>query len=368
MKLKSKNYIKRRYTEEEKKEWAKKMQEKREARRLLSMQRPKPDISSNDIEKIFQQPLMTQRKYHYIRYRPNNDRPLSRNARRVVTELNLNEERDVETRALYVIGYLRMKNYTYKTAASYFFELRARNYFGDKCTLRPKATHFEGKTQMRVVTDKEYQTLFSYLLLNINISNIPLIIGIITGLRGSEILKFDTLTLHELNIQKPTMSSVTRKSTTRKLINWTPIYAPILMNFVRDYMINLFYKEQYDLFMTKGVNSKLFHIRVDTLTKRFKAAFVLATGTRPPSGFGIHTCRYNTAALIANNTYNLHIIQKFLGHATIEMTTKYLKQNNSNITRVVNECTADIFKKFIDSTDNEITNVANPTTTTTDGS
>lgn len=319
-------------------------------RKILLNKLPKPSKRKKHIIPILS-PLSSNNESHF--------RPIPKPLQQLLTLSRICDEPNLENRLYLFIAQCKLKNYSYATTMKYFNILRHNNYFGEiSDTIKPKSSSFEGHVHTRVVDMESYTKLYHYILNNISKFNIPILLGIYTGLRTMEILQMTTFNLHELKERKPTVS-IKRKDVMKNkqnhidndeyIIYWKPIYNTYLYTCIN--LLLQMYDDEYKLFIKSGINTKLFPIQANTLNYRIKNEFYKANNYSPPYGFGIHTCRYMTASIMNETSGSLPAIQQFLQHKSMKTTRLYMKGEYSFATREFNRITKAHMSNVLNSLD-----------------
>lgn len=278
------------------------------------------------------------------------------NIKNAIVSLNLLDESIIENRVQIFIGYCKYKNYSYNTTIRYFNILKRNGVFGPKDEktqlLHPSKLAFvdNGRPHVRVVSMQDFKTFSTYMNSKMSQYTSPILIALYTGLRTSEILQFSTYTLYQLATKQQPIS-IKRKQTVITNLNpepiyWQPIYNTHLNMFVSK-LIEIFNTE-YESFLKYKINTKLFQLRPKTLGNRVKLEYFNATGKKAPFGFGIHSCRNMIAMVMAENSKNIHSIQKFLQHSNLKNTRQYIKADYTFTTQEFNRITQYEFKETID--------------------
>ncbi|XP_039299748.1 uncharacterized protein LOC120355444 [Nilaparvata lugens] len=266
---------------------------------------------------------------------------------RMIKVLGLFDMADVELRAKVFIGYLKSKRLSYNTVSRYFAIARSHGLFDyidsssetrRVASIRPDPTAFCGKLHTRILSLTDYVKLYSHLTEHWSEYTAPLLVAFHTGLRSMEILQMTSYTLYQLKTRQ-SFVNVKRKQT---IVDsqppfWKPVYSNDLLQFT-DKLIEL-YKDNYNSYFQHSIDAPLFHITTQTLVNRIRLSFFQALGYNPPHGFGIHTCRYMMAQILASTSKNLVSIQTFLQHKSLKTTQRYLKSDFDYTVQKFNEIT-----------------------------
>jgi integrase len=257
-------------------------------------------------------------------------RNIPANLKQLINDISLFDEQNNKKRLILFISYCRYKNYSYNTVTRYVNILKSNGVFGTKelnVKLNKLSFGDSGKRHIRAVSINEFVQLCRYLHNNFSRYSAPILVAVYTGLRTFEILQWSTLTLHQLR-ERQSYVSVSRKQTVLLMRDgnnteyWKPIYNTQLQHFINELLI--LYQEEYNLFVTKAINNRLFHVTSKTLVNRIRHLFYKATGVLPPFGFGIHSCRNMIATITAQTTNNISAIKTFLQHKNVITTKRYI--------------------------------------------
>ena len=263
-----------------------------------------------------------------------------------VQTLNLLDEPNHATRRVLVIDYFGSKNYSWNTTKKYFGLLKSAGVLNDEEAddIHPNKRAFcnLGKLHTRIVSQQDFAKVHHHLVKHFSKNTAPILVAFYTGLRTSEILQFKSSTLHELLNQHQTIDIKRKKTNIDSDAEspdnaWKPVYNSHLINYTKQ-LINL-YQEEYDNLLQHQINVPLFNITSTTLVERLKSAFRLATGKKPPLGFGVHSCRNMVASIMVGETDNIYSISLWLQHKKIKTTEQYLKTGYSNLTAEFNRLT-----------------------------
>ena len=193
--------------------------------------------------------------------------------------------------------------------------------------VQPDRRAFEGSVHTRIVSKDDFKKLFNHLLDNFSRYTAPVLLAFYTGLRTMEILQFSTYTLYQLENNYPETDIKRKKTMTREndSVNWKPVYSSHLTQFVQ--LLIVLYADEYKMAKLNSTIVKLFMITPQTLVARMKISYFRACKKKPPLGFGIHSCRYHLATLMAEESKNTVLVQKLLQHSRSKTTSVYLKRH-----------------------------------------
>lgn len=265
---------------------------------------------------------------------------MPQNLKSSIMTLRLLDEPSYNKRIELFVGYCLFKGYTYLTAVKYFSIMKHNDVFGSdyaSLDLRPCKIAFvdSGRPHIRVVSMDNFITFIRYLNKNLSCYTAPVLVAAHTCLRTNEILQFSSQTLFELESRRKTVSIRLKQTLVNpeknEPIHWQPIYTSHLNIFIKN-LITLYYDE-YAVFISKGINVRLFNITPKTLSNRTKSLYFNATGLLAPNGFSNHSFRNMIATAMATKTDNIVGIQRLLNHHSIKTTKRYIRENYQEKTR-----------------------------------
>lgn len=282
------------------------------------------EIPENIGRTLFDRKLKTARRRSFL-----SKKPLPLPVLNIVRSLGLLDESDFEKRAIMLIGFCVVQNYSFNTTKKYFHLCKLNGLFGNDpnaIKIRPLASKFTGNIHTRIISLDNWKSLLNYLHKNWSKFTAPLLLACYTGLRTMEILQFTSNTLYLLQKEYIYINDIKRKQTVHNAkgpIFWRPVYYSHFKLFLQR-LIEL-YNEEYQALIRNNINVRLFNVTPKTLVNRFHTCYYKANHEKAPFGFGIHVCRNMNADLMAHHTKNLPAIQMFLQHKDPMTTNKYIR-------------------------------------------
>lgn len=246
---------------------------------------------------------------------------------KLLVDHNVNEIQNVDERAKKVIQILCSQKIYSSTVVKYYNILKKTLLKGT--TIKPNLLIFSDLSQphQKVPNFGTFNILIDFLLKNkTNKKYIPLLFCYYTGLRRNEVVKLTNFHLQQL-LKGEQNVTLYRKNNTI----WSVIYYPEFVSFINQ--VYEIYKNEIDY---QKHEILLFNISPQTLHVTFTNIYINLIKEKPPLGFGVHWFRYYTATKLTENG-NISIARAFLNHKHLSTTEKYVKVDNLNFEKKIEE-------------------------------
>lgn len=274
-------------------------------------------------------------------------KPINNSVLKIIKSLQLSEVINPEQRAQEFLLICRANNYAPNTTSQYFNAAKQLGLFPKD--YRPNLSNFTGRPHVRVISFENYAKFINYLHDNFEEYSAASMTAYYTGLRIMEILEMSLYTLYQLKQRSVYITSIERKNTSNfdktdsNKIFWKPVYNTYFNLFINK-LIQL-YKNDYENFCSNKnnamvkLNRKLFYHCQQTLLNRNAILYFRATEQLLPLGFGIHGYRTMMATILADETNNILIPQRYLQHKSVKTTEKYIHTNLLRVEKEFNRLT-----------------------------
>lgn len=264
----------------------------------------------------------------------------------IVKELGLLDEPSMERRYNLCLGYFRHRRFAINTVNRYLKLLRKHGLFGDGEDIKyqkPDSAVFNTQKHTRIVDKESYVKFINHMNAEVTKFNAPVLMAFYTGLRTTEILQTTVYHLYQLTVRS-TVVDIKRKNTSpkKKSILWTPIYTSHFLKFID--VLAALYKNELTVFLTINIDLRLFNLSPSTLVNRMSSIFISVTGNSLPHGYGVHGNRTTVASIMYDSAPNLVAVQKYLQHANLSSTHRYVRADIKSLARQFNRITQEHFK------------------------